>query len=306
MHLAQERAGAGKATKAQPSLAERWLMHPSTPTYPEHVWSYDFAKDRTHEGRKLRILPTIDDVSRECLASSAARRLRSQVVLAASADQFVTCGPPACIRSDNRPQFIAKAVQHWLGRIGMKTLTTNPGSPWESRYCYHFNRSLRGELLDGGVIYTLAKAGALIEGSAPTQRQGPAARATWDIARRLWNSPSRQCRLPMPLRFTSWQHSQRDHSAEAVTKPKDRQLDREVGFDALRVNRTALEEFFDTLASRRYGPISRNGLCSTTSSACTSGTETRDAGPSKPLFSPLPKKLIGSIQFELFILRVMT
>jgi transposase InsO family protein len=61
------------------------------------------------------------------------------------------------------PGFIAKAVQHWLGRIGVKTLYITPGSPWENGYCESFNGSLRDELLDGEIFYTLAEAKVLIE-----------------------------------------------------------------------------------------------------------------------------------------------
>ena len=37
-------------------------------------------------------------------------------------DLFVEHGPPQHIRSDNGPEFAAKAVRRWLGRIGVKTL----------------------------------------------------------------------------------------------------------------------------------------------------------------------------------------
>jgi transposase InsO family protein len=48
-------------------------------------------------------------------ALPVARRLRSEDVLATLAELFVTRGPPAHIRSDNGPEFIANAVQQWLG-----------------------------------------------------------------------------------------------------------------------------------------------------------------------------------------------
>ncbi|VWX54442.1 hypothetical protein NOVOSPHI9U_620028 [Novosphingobium sp. 9U] len=70
-----------------------------------------------------------------------ARRLRSEDVLAALAELFVTRGPPAHIRSDNGPEFIATAVQQWLARTGVKTLYITPGSPWENGYCESFNGS---------------------------------------------------------------------------------------------------------------------------------------------------------------------
>lgn len=92
-----------------------------------------------------------------------ARRLRSEDVLAALAELFVTRGPPAHIRSDNGSEFIATAVQQWLGRIGVKTLYITPGSPWENGYCESFNGSMRDELLNGEIFYTLAEAKMLIE-----------------------------------------------------------------------------------------------------------------------------------------------
>jgi len=47
------------------------------------------------------------------------------------------------IRSDNGPAFAARAVQHWLGRLGVKTLFIEPGSPWENGYFESFNSKLR-------------------------------------------------------------------------------------------------------------------------------------------------------------------
>ncbi len=75
-----------------------------------------------------------------------ARKLRYEDVLAILAELFVTRGPPAHIRSDNGPEFIATAVQSWLARIGVKTLYIAPGSPWENGYNESFNGSLRDEL----------------------------------------------------------------------------------------------------------------------------------------------------------------
>ena len=124
----------------------------------------DAASGRwTHDGRKFRILSIIDEASRECLALPVARRLRSEDVLAALAELFVTRGPPAHIRSDNGPEFIANAVQKWLTKVGVKTLYITPGSPWENGYCESFNGSMRDELLNGEIFYTLTEARILIE-----------------------------------------------------------------------------------------------------------------------------------------------
>lgn len=47
------------------------------------------------------------------------------------------------------PEFVAKSVREWLGRIGVKTLDIEPGSPWENGYCESLNSKLRDELLNG-------------------------------------------------------------------------------------------------------------------------------------------------------------
>ena len=49
------------------------------------------------------------------------------------------------IRSDNGPEFTAKAVRGWLGQVGMKTLFIEPGNRWENGYNESFNGKLRDE-----------------------------------------------------------------------------------------------------------------------------------------------------------------
>ena len=61
------------------------------------------------------------------------------------------------------PEFAAKAVRHWLGKLGVKTLFIEPGSPWENGYCESFNSKLRDELLNGEIFTTLYEAQVLIE-----------------------------------------------------------------------------------------------------------------------------------------------
>jgi transposase InsO family protein len=86
-----------KVPQKQPKRGRLWLNDGSCirlrPEYPRHVWSYDFVEGRTHDGRKFRILSIIDEASRECLALPVARRLRSEDVLAALSELFVTRGP---------------------------------------------------------------------------------------------------------------------------------------------------------------------------------------------------------------------
>jgi putative transposase len=78
-------------------------------------------------------------------------------------DLFVLRGVPEHIRSDNGPEFVAKAVQEWLTAVGAKTACIAPVSPWENGFIESFNARLRDELLDGEIFYSLNEARIVIE-----------------------------------------------------------------------------------------------------------------------------------------------
>ena len=157
-----------KVPKKQPKRRRLWLADGSCirlrPTHQNHVWAYDFVSCRTHDGRPIKILTVVDEYTRECLALVVERRLRSDDVLHCLTDLFVARGIPEHIRSDNGPEFTAKAVRQWLGNIGVTTVYIEPGSPWENGYNESFNGKLRDEFLNGEIFYTLKEAQVLIEG----------------------------------------------------------------------------------------------------------------------------------------------
>jgi len=109
-----------KVPRRQPRRRRLWLNDGSClrlrPSWPRHVWAYDFVEDRTRDGRKFRMLTIIDEFTRECLAIEVARRLRSDDVLHRLAELFTERGPPDHIRSDNGSEFSAKAVKAWCQR----------------------------------------------------------------------------------------------------------------------------------------------------------------------------------------------
>lgn len=156
-----------KVPSKQPKRSRLWLNDGSCarlrPTHRNHVWSYDFVMDRTHDGRAIKIMTVIDEYTRECLAILVDRRIRSDDVLDCLTDLFLGYGPPEHIRSDNGAEFTAKVVRKWLANLGVKTLFIEPGSPWENGYNESFNGKLRDELLNGEIFYTLKEAQSLIE-----------------------------------------------------------------------------------------------------------------------------------------------
>ena len=119
--------------------------------------------DRTADGRAFRMLTIVDEFTRECLAIDVSRKLTSEDILERLSALFVRQGVPDNIRSDNGSEFTATRVREWLGRVGVKTLSIEPGSPWENGYTESFNGKLRDELLARGVFDTLLEGKVLIE-----------------------------------------------------------------------------------------------------------------------------------------------
>jgi len=156
-----------KVPKKQPKRGRLWLNDGSCirlrPEHKDHVWSYDFVTARTADGRAFRMLTIIDEYTRECLAILAGRRLTSEDVIDQLFNLFILRGTPEHIRSDNGPEFTAKAIRKWLERLGIKTLFIEPGSPWENGYIESFNGKLRDELLNREFFTTLEEAKVLIE-----------------------------------------------------------------------------------------------------------------------------------------------
>ncbi len=156
-----------KVPRRQPKRGRLWLNDGSCvrlrPERPNHVWSYDFVEDRTHDGRRYRVLNVPDEFTRECLAIRVGRKLNSTDVIDVLSDLFILRGVPGHVRSDNGPEFVAEAVRAWIAAVGAEAAYIEPGSPWENGYVESFNSKLRDELLDGEIFYSLKEARIVIE-----------------------------------------------------------------------------------------------------------------------------------------------
>ena len=156
-----------KVPSRQPKRKRLWLNDGSCvrlrAAHQDHVWSYDFVHERTHDGRAFRLLALLDEYTRECLAIEVKRQMNHQDVLDLLAELFVDRGVPEYIRSDNGSEFTAQAVRDWLKAVGVRTLYIEPGSPWENGYVESFNGKLRDELLNVEIFDTLWEAKVLVE-----------------------------------------------------------------------------------------------------------------------------------------------
>lgn len=113
----------------------------------DDVWCWDFVFDRTTSGSQLKWLSIVDEYTRECLTLQVARSITSEDVIDTLAELFAMRGVPKHIRSDNGPEFIAKAIRRWLESVSVQALYIEPGSPWENGYAESFHSRLRDEFL---------------------------------------------------------------------------------------------------------------------------------------------------------------
>jgi putative transposase len=139
----------------------RWRKQYHGVSPQEDVWSYDFAMDSTEDGRRLKLMPVVDEYSRECLSLEVERSITAEEVVDTLRRLFIERGAPKYIRSDNGPEFIAEAVKRWLALCEVGTLYIEPGAPWENAYSETFVSRLRDELLNREVFANLKEAQVL-------------------------------------------------------------------------------------------------------------------------------------------------
>jgi transposase InsO family protein len=126
--------------------------------HKDHVWCWDFVFDRTENGSTLKWLSIVDEYTRECLCLKVDRSITSEDVIDTLAELFAMRGVPQHIRSDNGPEFIARAIQQWTKQLGIETLYIEPGSPWENGFAESFHSRFRDEFLATEVFENLAAA----------------------------------------------------------------------------------------------------------------------------------------------------
>jgi putative transposase len=111
------------------------------------VWAYDFVFDACANGQQLKCLTVIDEFTRECLAIDVAGSIRSPRVIEVLSKLVSIREAPTFLRSDNGPEFVSRAVLHWLGEAGIETAPIDPGKPWQNGANESFNGKFRDECL---------------------------------------------------------------------------------------------------------------------------------------------------------------
>jgi putative transposase len=127
------------------------------------VWSWDLLYDQTEHGRSLRILSLIDEYTKECLALQVGYSLRALDAIKVLQAAISRYGSPEYLRSDNGPEFIAKAIQDWTNEQRIGSIYITPGSPWEQAHVESFHDKLRDECLNREIFGSLTEARVILE-----------------------------------------------------------------------------------------------------------------------------------------------
>jgi transposase InsO family protein len=117
----------------------------------------------TESGRTLKLMPILDEYTRECLVLDVSTSITSRDVLGSLDRLFAERGMPADIHSDSGSEFIAEAVRDHLRTLHVETRYIESGAPWQNAYIESFNGKLRDELLEREVFAFVLDAQVLAE-----------------------------------------------------------------------------------------------------------------------------------------------
>jgi putative transposase len=146
--------------KRLPARVKQALFQPQS---INEVWSVDFMSDSLWDGRKFRLLNIVDDFNREVLALEADISLPSLRVTRVLEYLKEFRGLPKMIRVDNGPEFISHVLDEWCRKNEITLTYIQPGKPMQNGYVERCNGSIRKELLNANVFYSLKEVREKIE-----------------------------------------------------------------------------------------------------------------------------------------------
>lgn len=141
------------------AVERRPLQIPSGPNY---TWSMDFVFDALADGKPIKCLNVVDDCTKEAVVIEVARRINGQGVADLLEAVCRFRGYPACIRTDQGPEFTGRSLDQWAQANGVKLLLIQPGKPTQNAYVESFNGKFRDECLNENWFVSLDHARAVI------------------------------------------------------------------------------------------------------------------------------------------------
>jgi putative transposase len=136
---------------------------PQAPTGANQVWSYDFVFDWCANGQQLKCLTITDEWTKEGLAIEVDGGIRSGRVIEVLSRLISERGAPLYLRSDNGPEFVARALLEWIVEQGIEIVLIDPCKPWQNGATESFNGKFRDECLSLEWFRSRAEAKVVIE-----------------------------------------------------------------------------------------------------------------------------------------------
>jgi len=149
-----------KAKRRVPQRIKEPLLIPET---INQAWSMDFMCDSLVDGRRFRLLNVIDDYNRESLAIEIDTSLPALRVIRTLQRLIEMRTKPKMIRVDNGPEFISDKLQQWCNDQDIRLQFIQPGKPVQNAFIERNNGSLRKELLDAYLFYSLQEVREMAE-----------------------------------------------------------------------------------------------------------------------------------------------
>ena len=149
-----------KAKRRVPQRIKEPLLVPAT---VNQGWSMDFMCDSLVDGRRFRLLNIIDDYNRESLAIEIDTSLPALRVIRTLQRLIEIRTKPKAIRVYNGPEFISDKLQQWCDEQQIRLQFIQPGKPVQNAFIERNNGSLRKELLDAYLFYSLSEVREMAE-----------------------------------------------------------------------------------------------------------------------------------------------
>ena len=130
-------------------------------TATNQVWAWDFFHDRLEDGRAIKWLACVDEFTRACLLLEPRRSIKGTDARDLLAGGIAQRGAPQHLRSDNGPEFIARALREHLRAQGITTAYIEPGAPWQNGFAESFNSRVKDELFKPEIFRSLTEARVL-------------------------------------------------------------------------------------------------------------------------------------------------
>ena len=149
--------------KAKRRIPQRIKEPLEVPATINQGWSMDFMCDSLVDGRRFRLLNIIDDYNRESLAIEIDTSLPALRVIRTLQQLIERRTKPQVIRVDNGPEFISDKLQQWCDDQKIRLQFIQPGKPVQNAFIERNNGSLRKELLDAYLFYSLREVRQMAE-----------------------------------------------------------------------------------------------------------------------------------------------